>query len=69
MILGEGGRRETVVDHGRMNAMLELSNALAQRVLTVQGTPAAGANITINEVTDPIGTALAVIRRMEALGA
>lgn len=68
VILGEGGRKETVTDYGRTNAMIAASLELSRRALAIEG-GRGGNTISITEVSDPVGTAMAVLRRIEDLGA
>ncbi|WP_243063183.1 hypothetical protein [Humibacter sp. RRB41] len=68
VVLGEGGKSETVTNRGLTNRMIENTNALVSKLLA-GGVGGGGTNVTINEVSDPIGTSMAVVRRLEALGA
>lgn len=68
VVLGEGGQKETVTNYGRTNAMIDAANKLAERALGTGG-GGGGNTFNITEVSDPVGTSMAVARRLEALGA
>jgi hypothetical protein len=69
VVLGDGGQVETVTNRGRTNRLIELANALAERSLAAGSGGVGGNTFNITEVSDTIGTAMAVVRRFEALGA
>ncbi|GIT80177.1 hypothetical protein LLS1_18460 [Leifsonia sp. LS1] len=66
--VSEAGRPETVTDLGRTNALIELTSRLARAALG-QGGSTSSPIFNISEVSDPNGTAMAVLRRLDALGA